>query len=127
LRNIADENPGVANLHPGAPDENPELRRLMLRRAVKLERLGLAEPVGLARWTLKPDLEQTSGDLSIRDDIIIRLGLEHESVPSHASSFTRAAARLRRLCAWSTRPGAATEPIGVSRHASREKSSFDCE
>ena len=34
---------GVADLRPGASDEDPELRRLMLGRAAKLERLGLAE------------------------------------------------------------------------------------
>ena len=33
LRNIADENGGVADLRPGAADEDPELRRLMLGRA----------------------------------------------------------------------------------------------
>ena len=29
----------------------------MIGRAVKLERLGMAEQVGPARWTLKPGLE----------------------------------------------------------------------
>jgi len=70
LRNIADDTAGVADLRPGASDEDPELRRLMLGRAAKLERLGLAEQVGTARWTLKPGIEQTLRDLSIRDDII---------------------------------------------------------
>ena len=46
LRNIADDGAGVADLRPGASDEDPELRRLMLGRAAKLERLGLAEQVG---------------------------------------------------------------------------------
>jgi type IV secretory pathway VirD2 relaxase len=70
LRNIADDTAGVADRRPGASDEDPELRRLMLGRAAKLERLGLAEQVGTARWTLKPGLEQTLRDLSIRGDII---------------------------------------------------------
>ncbi len=70
LRNIADDGAGVADLRPGAPDEDPDLRRLMLGRAAKLERLGLAEQVGAARWTLKPGLEQILRDLSIRGDII---------------------------------------------------------
>jgi hypothetical protein len=52
------------------PGEDPELRRLMLGRAAKLERLGLAEQVGPATWTLKPGAEQTLRDLSIRGDII---------------------------------------------------------
>jgi type IV secretory pathway VirD2 relaxase len=70
LRNVADDCAGVADLRPGASDEDPELRRLMLGRAAKLERLGLAEQIGPARWTLKPGAEQTLRDLSIRGDII---------------------------------------------------------
>jgi len=76
LRTLADEGAGVVDLRPGfvgehgAADEDPELRRLMLGRAAKLERLGLAEPVGPAQWTLKPGLEPTLRELSIRGDII---------------------------------------------------------
>ena len=70
LREIADDGGGVVDLRPGSVDEDPELRRLMLGRAAKLERLGLAEQVGSARWTLKPGLEQTLRDLGTRGDII---------------------------------------------------------
>lgn len=70
LRSLADENGGVVDLRPGAANEDPERRRLMLGRAKKLERLGLAEQVGPASWTLKPGLEQSLRDLSIRGDII---------------------------------------------------------
>ena len=42
----------------------------MIGRAAKLERLGLAEQVGPARWTLKPGLEPALRDLGIRGDII---------------------------------------------------------
>ena len=76
LRTLADEGAGVVDLRPGfvgehgAADEDPELRRLMLGRAAKLERLGLAEPVGPAQWTLKPGLEPTLRELGIRGDII---------------------------------------------------------
>ena len=42
----------------------------MLGRAKKLERLGLADQIGPASWTLKPGLEQSLRELSIRDDII---------------------------------------------------------
>ena len=70
LREIADDGGGVIDLRPGSADEDPELRRLMLGRAAKLERLGLAEQVGSARWTLKPGLEQTLRDLGTRGDII---------------------------------------------------------
>jgi type IV secretory pathway VirD2 relaxase len=70
LRSLADENGGVADLRPGTANEAPERRRLMLGRAKKLERLGLAEQVGPASWTLKPGLEESLRDLSIRGDII---------------------------------------------------------
>jgi hypothetical protein len=61
---------GVADLRPGPNAEDPELRNLLLGRAAKLERLGLADPVGPACWTLKPGLEQTLRQLGIRGDII---------------------------------------------------------
>ena len=70
LRNIADEGAETADLRPGAPDLDPELRRFMLGRAAKLERLGLAERIAPARWTLKSGLEPTLRDLGIRGDII---------------------------------------------------------
>ncbi|MGZ5871780.1 MAG: relaxase/mobilization nuclease domain-containing protein [Bradyrhizobium sp.] len=70
LRDIADEGAGVADLRPGASDRDPELRRLMLGRAAKLERLGLAERVAPACFGLKPGLEQTLRELEIRGDII---------------------------------------------------------
>ena len=70
LRDISDEGGGIADLRPGGAGEDPELRRLMLGRAAKLERLGLAEQVGPAQWTLKPGLEPALRDLGIRGDII---------------------------------------------------------
>jgi type IV secretory pathway VirD2 relaxase len=73
LREIADEGAGIADLRPGAPDRDGELRRLMLGRAAKLERLGLAERVAPACFALKPGLEQTLRELEIRSDIIKRM------------------------------------------------------
>jgi len=70
LRAAADEGAGVADLRPGTTGEDPELRRLMVGRAAKLERLGLAEQAAPGCWTLKPDLERTLRNLSIRGDII---------------------------------------------------------
>jgi hypothetical protein len=61
---------GVADLRTGAPDGDSELRRLMIGRAAKLERLGLAERVAPGCWTLKPGIEGTLRDLSVRGDII---------------------------------------------------------
>lgn len=70
LRNTADEGAGMVNLRPGGPDSDPDLRRLMIGRVAKLERLGLAEQVEPGCWTLKPGLEETLRDLGIRRDII---------------------------------------------------------
>jgi hypothetical protein len=70
LRNFTDDGGGIADLRPAATGPDPELRRLLVGRAMKLERLGLAEPVGPGCWTLKPEAEQTLRDLSIRGDII---------------------------------------------------------
>jgi type IV secretory pathway VirD2 relaxase len=69
LRDVADDGGGVADLRPGGEDD-PEMRRLMLGRAAKLERLDLAEQVGPAQWTLKPGIEPALRDLGIRGDII---------------------------------------------------------
>ena len=69
LRDVSDDGGGVADLRPGGEDD-PEMRRLMIGRAAKLERLGLAEQVGPAQWTLKPGLEPGLRDLGIRGDII---------------------------------------------------------
>ena len=70
LRDISDDCGGVADLRPGPNAEDADLRRLLLGRAAKLERLGLAEPVGPACWTLKPGLDGTLRQLGVRGDII---------------------------------------------------------
>jgi type IV secretory pathway VirD2 relaxase len=70
LRDNADARAGIVDLRPGTPGEDPELRRMMIARATKLERLGLAEPVAPACWTLKPGLEETLRQLALRGDII---------------------------------------------------------
>jgi type IV secretory pathway VirD2 relaxase len=69
LRDVADDGGGVADLRPGGEDD-PEMRRLMLGRSAKLERLGLAEQIGPAQWTLKPGIEPALRELGIRGDII---------------------------------------------------------
>ena len=69
LREVADDGGGVADLRPGGEDD-PEMRRLMLGRAAKLERLGLAEQIGPAQWALKRGIEPTLRNLGIRGDII---------------------------------------------------------
>ncbi|ABD89430.1 relaxase/mobilization nuclease domain-containing protein [Rhodopseudomonas palustris] len=70
LQTAADEGAGMADLRPDSADNDPELRRLMIGRVTKLERLGLAEQIGPGCWSLKPGLEDTLRDLSVRGDII---------------------------------------------------------
>jgi type IV secretory pathway VirD2 relaxase len=70
LRIAADEGAGVADLRPGVTGEDLALRRLMVGRAAKLERLGLADQVASGCWTLKPGIEDKLRDLSIRGDVI---------------------------------------------------------
>ncbi|WP_065755793.1 relaxase/mobilization nuclease domain-containing protein [Bradyrhizobium paxllaeri] len=70
LRIAADEGAGVADLRPSASGEDPELRRLMVGRAAKLERFGLAEQIAPGCWTFKPGIEDKLRELSVRGDII---------------------------------------------------------
>ncbi len=70
LRNVADDGGGLADVRPSVTGEDPELRLLLLGRAAKLDHLGLAEQIAPGCWTLKPNLEQTLRELSIRGDII---------------------------------------------------------
>jgi type IV secretory pathway VirD2 relaxase len=107
LRNSADDNGGIADLRPGAPDEDLELRRLMVGRAQTLERLGLAEQIAPGQWTLKPSLEQTLRALSIRGDIIKTM---HRAMLG--------AGREPDVSGFALHPGAPAEPI-VGRLAAR--------
>lgn len=70
LRAAADEGGGVADLRPDASGDDPEFRRLLIGRSAKLERLGLAEQVAPGCWELKPGMEETLRQLSIRGDVI---------------------------------------------------------
>jgi type IV secretory pathway VirD2 relaxase len=70
LQAASDDGAGMIDLRPGASDEDTELRRLMVGRATKLERLGLADQIAPGQWTLKPGVESTLRDLAIRGDII---------------------------------------------------------
>jgi type IV secretory pathway VirD2 relaxase len=70
LQAAADEGAGIADLRPEASGESSQLRRLLVGRAAKLERLGLADQIAPGQWAFKPGIEQTLRDLSIRGDII---------------------------------------------------------
>ncbi|MEO7470446.1 MAG: DUF3363 domain-containing protein [Sphingobium limneticum] len=69
LQRMAGGIDGLVDLRPGGDDE-PEMRRLLVGRAQKLERMGLAEKEGPAVWSMRPGAEQALRDLSIRGDII---------------------------------------------------------
>ncbi|TAJ79714.1 MAG: DUF3363 domain-containing protein [Sphingobium sp.] len=70
LQRMADDNGGLVDLRPNPSGYDRPNHNHLLGRSAKLERLGLAERIGPACWTLKPGLEQTLRDLSIRGDII---------------------------------------------------------
>ncbi len=71
LRAAAHDGGGIVDLRPGSPElPDTEMRRLMIGRAQVLERLGLAEALGPAQWTFKPDIESTLRALGDRGDII---------------------------------------------------------
>ena len=70
IRFAADE-AGLINLRPAqvGPDD-PELRRLMIGRMQKLERMGLAAEAGPGLWMVGLEAEKTLRDLGMRGDII---------------------------------------------------------
>ncbi len=70
LARIADDQSGRIDLAPSPEDSDPQLRRLLVGRAMKLERLGLADQLGPASWSLKPGIEPALRDLGMRGDII---------------------------------------------------------
>lgn len=62
---------GLIDLRPpesGAGDK--QIRRLMLRRLERLERMGLASRAGAGQWMLRPDAETVLRDIAVRGDII---------------------------------------------------------
>ncbi len=64
---------GVIDLRPDRAAAGDPLREIRIGRIRNLERLGLAEPAGPARWILAADAEQRLRDLGERGDIIKRL------------------------------------------------------
>jgi hypothetical protein len=70
LQHIADEGGAIVDLRPGPSGYTRHNHDLLLGRCAKLENLGLADRIDTACWTLKPGVEQTLRDLSVRGDII---------------------------------------------------------
>lgn len=61
---------GIVDLRPGCRQTDPNIERLKIGRLQKLERLGLAVPIGPAQWMLAEDAESRLRDLGLRGDII---------------------------------------------------------
>ncbi|MDX3971632.1 MAG: DUF3363 domain-containing protein [Bradyrhizobium sp.] len=76
---------GVVDLRPEHDPAGDPLRELRIGRMRALERLGLAEPAGPARWVLAPDAEQRLRALGERGDIIKRL---HKTLARDGASRT---------------------------------------
>jgi len=68
IRGMADET-GRIDLRPGGRDD-PDLRRLMIGRLQKLNKMGLAVSVGPSQWAVQLEAERTLRDLGLRGDII---------------------------------------------------------
>jgi type IV secretory pathway VirD2 relaxase len=70
LQRMSDELGSVIDLRPDPQRAQSSMDRHLIGRAGKLERLGLANRIAPACWTLKPDLETTLRQLGVRGDII---------------------------------------------------------
>ncbi|GHC97114.1 relaxase/mobilization nuclease domain-containing protein [Novosphingobium pokkalii] len=69
LQRLADDLSGTIDLRPASGDD-PQMGSLLIGRAAKLERMGLARREGAGLWSIAPDAQATLRDLSIRTDII---------------------------------------------------------
>jgi hypothetical protein len=89
LARMAQDADGLVDLRPGGVDPDPEIQRLLLGRAAKLERLGLASEAGPAAWTLRSDFEATLRDLADRGDIVRTLhrAMGREEAPVDLGAF----------------------------------------
>lgn len=70
LARIAAQSLGIVDLRPGATGYRSDDSQLLLGRAAHLERMGLAERIEPAVWTLRPELETSLRELGLRTDII---------------------------------------------------------
>jgi type IV secretory pathway VirD2 relaxase len=89
LARVAARNEGAVNLRP-AGDQAVDVERTMLvARARKLERLGLAAPLGSGRWMMAEEAESVLRALGERGDIIKRIhrGLTERGIDRAAGDF----------------------------------------
>ncbi len=92
LERLGQDTAGLVDLRPGG-DADPEMRRLLLGRAAKLEQLGLAAREGPAVWALEPGAENTLRDLSVRNDIIKTM---HNAMSRDGGRFDASALALHQ-------------------------------
>jgi type IV secretory pathway VirD2 relaxase len=76
---------GVVDLRPDRDAARDPMREVRMGRMRTLERLGLAEPAGPARWVLATDAEQRLRALGERGDIIKRL---HKTIAKDGAART---------------------------------------
>lgn len=91
---------GVVDLRPGRDARSDPLREIRIGRMRTLERLGIAEPAGPARWVLADDVEQRLRALGERGDIIKRL---HKSLARDGA--------FRASSSWALEGEAHGEPV----------------
>ena len=70
LQTISDSNAGLVDLRPNPFEPRPSFDGHLVGRAMKLERLGLAERIAPGCWELGPSLEPALRNLGLRGDII---------------------------------------------------------
>jgi type IV secretory pathway VirD2 relaxase len=90
LAREAGQHNGVVDLRPGSDVQTGgHVRTAMVGRMQKLERLGLAEPLGPARWRLSEHAEPTMRALGGRNDIIRRIhrGLANQRIERNVADF----------------------------------------
>ena len=91
---------GVVDLRPDGNATGDPLREIRIGRMRTLERLGLAEPAGPARWVLATDAEPRLRELGERGDIIKRL---HKTLAKDGAS--------RAPSSWAVEGEAHGEPV----------------
>jgi type IV secretory pathway VirD2 relaxase len=90
LAREAAQHDGVVDLRPSFDTQaDGHARTAMVGRMQKLERLGLAEPLGSARWRLSQNAEPTMRALGERNDIIRRIhrGLAEQDIDRSVTDF----------------------------------------
>jgi len=64
------EREGIVELVSTANRDSPERHTLLVGRLQRLTVMGLAQPIGVNRWSLRPGMEQTLQAMGERNDII---------------------------------------------------------